>query len=31
MAEPYLTDLRALLDRLAPMAGIEDAIVCKHF
>jgi TfoX/Sxy family transcriptional regulator of competence genes len=31
MAEPYLTDLRALLDRLAPMAGIEDDVVCKHF
>lgn len=31
MAEPYLTDLRALLDRLAPLATIEEALVCKHF
>jgi TfoX/Sxy family transcriptional regulator of competence genes len=31
MAEPYLTDLRAFLDRLAPLAGIEGALVCKHF
>lgn len=31
MAEPYLSDLRALLDRLAPLAGIEDEIDCRHF
>jgi TfoX/Sxy family transcriptional regulator of competence genes len=31
MAEPYLTDLRGLLARLAPMAGIGDEVVCKHF
>ena len=31
MAKPYLTDLRALLDRLAPLAGLEQAIDCKHF
>jgi len=31
MAEPYLTDLRALIDRLAPIAGVTHDLTCKHF
>jgi TfoX/Sxy family transcriptional regulator of competence genes len=31
MAEPYLTDLRNLLDRLAPIAGGEHDLTCRHF
>jgi hypothetical protein len=31
MAEPYLTDLRSLLDRLAPIAGVTQELTCKHF
>ena len=31
MAEPYLTDLRGLLGRLAPIAGVTQELTCKHF
>lgn len=31
MAEPYLTDLRDLLDRVLPATGITGALSCKHF
>ncbi len=31
MAEPYLTDLRILLGRLAPIAGVTQELTCKHF
>jgi len=31
MAEPYLQDLRELLDRLAPIARVGHDLTCKHF
>ncbi len=31
MAEPYLQDLRDLLDRLAPIAGVTQDLTCRHF
>ena len=31
MAEPYLTDLRDLLDRLTPIADLGHDLICKHF
>ncbi len=31
MAEPYLQDLRDLLDRLAPIAGVTHDVTCRHF
>ena len=31
MAEPDLTDLRDLLDRLMPIAGVTHELTCKHF
>ncbi len=31
MAEPYLQNLRDLLDRLAPIAGVTRELTCKHF
>ena len=31
MAEPYLQNLRGLLDRLAPIAGVTQDLICKHF
>jgi TfoX/Sxy family transcriptional regulator of competence genes len=31
MAEPYLQDLRGLLSRLAPIAGVTQDVTCKHF
>ena len=31
MAEPYLQDLRDLLDRLAPIAGVTQNLACRHF
>ncbi len=31
MAEPYLQDLRDLLDRLVPISGVTQDLTCKHF
>jgi len=31
MAEPYLNDLRDLLNRLAPIAGVGPEVTCRHF
>jgi TfoX/Sxy family transcriptional regulator of competence genes len=31
MAEPYLQDLRGLLDRLVPIAGMTRDLTCRHF
>ena len=31
MAEPYLQNLRDILDRLAPIAGVRHELTCKHF
>jgi len=31
MAEPYLQDLRELLDRLAPIARVGHDLTCRHF
>lgn len=31
MAEPYLTDLRGLLQRLTPVAGLGPEVTSRHF